>query len=90
MTSLHQLSRQWSGMQSIFAQLIAGLSPGVSICSSSEFAAAAWQHKLRKWHTELDDLIEEYPVAVSISELEASHRQLKETAPTMAFVRHSG
>jgi hypothetical protein len=76
-------------MQSIFALLITELPPGIVICSSSEFAAAAWQHKLRKWYTELDELIEEYPRAISIPELEASHHRSLITVSTIALALQS-
>lgn len=77
MTSMQQVSRQWCVMQSIFAQLIERLSPGDAVYSPSQYATASWQHKLRKWHDEIDDLIQEYPLEVSIAELEASYRQLQ-------------
>lgn len=87
MSSIRELSSQWSGMRDIFLQLLDRLPSGDSIWSPSQYATEAWQHKLRKWNAEIDGLIEEYPLEASISEIEASHRELQGQASNMRLKR---
>lgn len=59
--SVNELRADWLKTRASLVARCAPLGVGYEISSSSDFAASAWQNKIRAWCSELDSMLAEYP-----------------------------